>query len=179
MDHELLLARSITQAQHMVRSLGGCGIRSALMRAPVGLTDRGCAYGVRLRPGTLEAGAVLSEIGGDYAPGRLSSYAGGVSGGGAMIYFDAGATTLEKPAAVGRAMARAAAHHEFPGPGELSGLPPGRGDGLSVPAREAAAAAGWCPQPEHVVITGKRHPWPEPGHPVFAGSRGPGGDLRI
>ena len=54
MDHELLLARSITQAQHMVRSLGGCGIRSALMRAPVGLTDRGCAYGVRLRPGTLE-----------------------------------------------------------------------------------------------------------------------------
>ena len=52
MDHELLLARSITQAQHMVRSLGGCGIRSALMRAPVGLTDRGCAYGVRLRPGT-------------------------------------------------------------------------------------------------------------------------------
>ena len=42
MDHELLLARSITQAQHMVRSLGGCGIRSALMRAPVGLTDRGC-----------------------------------------------------------------------------------------------------------------------------------------
>ena len=25
-----------------------------------------------------------------------------------MIYFDAGATTLEKPAAVGRAMARAA-----------------------------------------------------------------------
>ena len=32
MDHELC-CRSITQAQHMVRSLGGCGIRSALMRA--------------------------------------------------------------------------------------------------------------------------------------------------
>ena len=44
MDHELLLARSITQAQHMVRALGGCGIRAALMRAPLGLTDRGCAY---------------------------------------------------------------------------------------------------------------------------------------
>ena len=51
MDHELLLARSITQAQHMVRSLGGCGIRSALMRAPVGLTDRGCAYGCGCGPG--------------------------------------------------------------------------------------------------------------------------------
>ena len=48
MDHELLLARSITQAQHMVRALGGCGIRSALMRAPVGLTDRGCAYAVQM-----------------------------------------------------------------------------------------------------------------------------------
>lgn len=24
------------------------------MRAPMGLTDRGCAYAVRLRPGTLE-----------------------------------------------------------------------------------------------------------------------------
>ena len=48
MDHELLLARSITQAQHMVRALGGCGIRAALMRAPMGLTDRGCAYAVQI-----------------------------------------------------------------------------------------------------------------------------------
>ena len=63
-DHELLLARSITQAQHMVRSLGGCGIRSALMRAPVGLTDRGCAYGVRLRPGTLEAALTCLQAAG-------------------------------------------------------------------------------------------------------------------
>ena len=58
MDHELLLARSITQAQHMVRALGGCGIRSGIrsriFRAPRDLTDRGCAYAVRLRPGTLE-----------------------------------------------------------------------------------------------------------------------------
>jgi len=55
MDHELLLARSITQAQHMVRSLGGCGIRSALMRAPVGLTDRGCAYAVQIADSDLTA----------------------------------------------------------------------------------------------------------------------------
>lgn len=106
MDHELLLARSITQAQHMVRALGG-------MRHP-GCTDA-CAYGtdgpgLRLCGAAASrnagAGAVLSEIGGDHAPGRLSSYAGGVSGGGGMIYFDAGATTLEKPAAVGRAWLR-------------------------------------------------------------------------
>ena len=64
MDHELLLARSITQAQHMVRSLGGCGIRSALMRAPVGLTDRGCAYAVRLRPRTLEAALTCLQAAG-------------------------------------------------------------------------------------------------------------------
>ena len=34
-----------------------------------------------------------------------------------MIYFDAGATTLEKPAAVGRAMARAAHTMSSPGRG--------------------------------------------------------------
>ena len=55
MDHELLLARSITQAQHMVRALGGCGIRAALMRAPMGLTDRGCAYAVQIADSDLTA----------------------------------------------------------------------------------------------------------------------------
>ena len=54
MDHELLLARSITQAQHMERALGGYGIRAALLRAPMGLPDRGSAYAERLRPGALE-----------------------------------------------------------------------------------------------------------------------------
>ena len=44
-----------------------------------------------------------------------------------MIYFDAGATTLEKPAAVGRAMARAA-HTMSPRAGGAIRLPawPGR-----------------------------------------------------
>lgn len=54
MDHELLLARSITQAQHMQRALSSCGIRPAMQRAPLGLTDRGCAYALRLRTGQLE-----------------------------------------------------------------------------------------------------------------------------
>lgn len=53
MDHDLLLARSITQAQHMQRALGSCGIRAAMQRAPAGLTDRGCAYALRLRTGQL------------------------------------------------------------------------------------------------------------------------------
>lgn len=44
-----------------------------------------------------------------------------------MIYFDAGATTLEKPAAVGQAMARAAHTMSSPGRGSYP-LPawPGR-----------------------------------------------------
>ena len=49
MDDYLFVARSVTQAQHMVRSLEQCGIRSAMFRAPVGLTDRGCSYVVRIR----------------------------------------------------------------------------------------------------------------------------------
>ena len=69
------------------------------------------------------------------------------------------------------------AYHELPGPGELSGLPPGRGDGLSVPPGGGGAAGG--PPAGKRRHHRKRHPWPEPGHPVFAGSRGPGGDLRI
>ena len=41
-----------------------------------------------------------------------------------MIYLDSGATTLEKPPAVARAMAQAV------GTGKLSGIPKGGPDGL-------------------------------------------------
>ena len=34
------------------------------MRAPMGLTDRGCAYSVRLRPGTLEAALTCLQAAG-------------------------------------------------------------------------------------------------------------------
>ena len=94
-----------------------------------------------------------------------------------MIYFDAGATTLEKPAAVGRAMARAAHTMSSPGRGSYPASHLAGGDGLSVPPGGGGAAGG--PPAGKRRHHRKRHPWPEPGHPVFAGSRGPGGDLRI
>ena len=69
-----------------------------------------------------------------------------------MIYFDAGATTLEKPAAVGRAMARAA--HTMSSPGRGS-YPASRlaGETAYLCRQEAAELLG-VPQPENVVITG-------------------------
>ena len=69
-----------------------------------------------------------------------------------MIYFDAGATTLEKPAAVGRAMARAA--HTMSSPGRGS-YPASRlaGETAYLCRQEAAELMG-VPQPENVVITG-------------------------
>ena len=54
MEHYLIIARSVTYAQRMQRALARSGIRSRIFRAPRDLTDRGCAYGVRLRPGALE-----------------------------------------------------------------------------------------------------------------------------
>lgn len=49
MDYYLFIARSMTQAQQMVRALGQCGIRADMLRAPAGLTEFGCGYAVRIR----------------------------------------------------------------------------------------------------------------------------------
>lgn len=49
MEYYLLIARSVTQAQHMAHVLDGCGIRSGVLRAPSGLTGRGCSYAIRIR----------------------------------------------------------------------------------------------------------------------------------
>ena len=46
-----------------------------------------------------------------------------------MIYLDSGATTLEKPPAVARAMAQAVGEMSSPG-GKLSGISKGGPDGL-------------------------------------------------
>ena len=51
MPYYLLLCRSITHAQRMSRTLERGGIRAPYFRPPVGLTDRGCSYAVRV--GTL------------------------------------------------------------------------------------------------------------------------------
>ena len=48
MDHYIILARSVTYAQRMQKSLGRAGIRCQIFRAPRDLTDMGCAYALRL-----------------------------------------------------------------------------------------------------------------------------------
>lgn len=156
-----------------------------LADAASGCTDA-CAYGtdgpgLRLCGAAASrnagAGAVLSEIGGDHAPGRLSSYAGGVSGGGGMIYFDARGNHPGEACRRGPGHGSGDARYEFPGAGELSRLPPGGGNGLSVPPGGGGAAGRSAAGKRHHHH--KRHPWTEHCHSVAAGVRGPGGDFRI
>ncbi len=48
MEHYLFTAHNVTQAQRMARVLWESRINSSVQRLPVGLSDRGCAYGVRV-----------------------------------------------------------------------------------------------------------------------------------
>jgi len=49
MDYCILIAKSLTHAQRMVRLLAQCGIRATAFRAGSSLTQRGCGYAVRIR----------------------------------------------------------------------------------------------------------------------------------
>ena len=68
-----------------------------------------------------------------------------------MIYFDAGATTLEKPAAVGWAMAQAT--HAMSSPGRGSYPASRRAEETAYLCRQEAAELLGVPQPENVIIT--------------------------
>lgn len=46
MEHYLLIARSVTQAQRMEQVLLGNGYRSRYFRAPAALSESGCSYAV-------------------------------------------------------------------------------------------------------------------------------------
>ncbi len=48
MEHDLILARSVTFAQRMQKALERNGIRCQIFRAPRALTDLGCAYAVQI-----------------------------------------------------------------------------------------------------------------------------------
>ncbi len=64
MEDVLLTARSITRAQRMDAELRKRGITAALIRAPASLSERGCAYALRLRPERLDAAlAILRDTG--------------------------------------------------------------------------------------------------------------------
>lgn len=49
MEHCLLIARSVTQAQRMEKALARAGIRAGVFRTPMELTDsHGCTYAVQI-----------------------------------------------------------------------------------------------------------------------------------
>lgn len=48
LQHYLLLCRSITHAQRMSKTLEYAGVRARISRPPVGLSDKGCSYAVRI-----------------------------------------------------------------------------------------------------------------------------------
>ena len=49
MEYVIIIARSVTQAQRMMRKLEDCGIWAKIFLAPVGLTEFGCSYAVKIR----------------------------------------------------------------------------------------------------------------------------------
>jgi len=64
LPYYLLLSRSITHAQRMSRALEQAGITARFFRAPMGLTDRGCSYAVRINANARQAArARLQEVG--------------------------------------------------------------------------------------------------------------------
>ncbi len=48
MQTYLLLCRSITHAQRMSAALERVGVRGRITRPPVGLTNKGCSYALRI-----------------------------------------------------------------------------------------------------------------------------------
>ena len=60
MPYSLLLSRSITHAQRMSYELSEAGITNRIIRPPVGLTDKGCAYAIRLSAKNI--GAALDRL---------------------------------------------------------------------------------------------------------------------
>ena len=61
MDHYLIVYRSVTQAQRAGRLLTSIGITNQVFRSPVGLTERGCSYSVRIRSADLNSALSLLQ----------------------------------------------------------------------------------------------------------------------
>ena len=54
LQHYLLLCRSITHAQRMNEALEYAGVRARISRPPVGLSEKGCSYAVRIGAGAYD-----------------------------------------------------------------------------------------------------------------------------
>ena len=76
MDHYLILARSITYAQRMQKTLGQTGIRSRIFRAPRDITESGCAYAVQVAASDIYNAIHLLERG-MMGPLQIFSYQDG------------------------------------------------------------------------------------------------------
>lgn len=76
MPYYLLLCRSITHAQRMSRALERVGITARFFRPPMGLTDRGCSYAVRVGEQALPA-ALARLRAENLLPMRVFYHAGG------------------------------------------------------------------------------------------------------
>ena len=48
MNHYLLLARSVTNAQEMAKVLENAGVYAKIRRASPGMTERGCGYSLEV-----------------------------------------------------------------------------------------------------------------------------------
>lgn len=64
MEHYLIIARSITQAQRFESTLSKAGIPSRLFRAPRGLAEWGCAYAVQISERSLPQALTALHRGG-------------------------------------------------------------------------------------------------------------------
>ncbi len=75
MDYYLFLARSVTRAQKMDAELRRRGIHADLVRPPVQLSEKGCAYALRLTPRRFSAALHILETSG-LTPTRVFHYNG-------------------------------------------------------------------------------------------------------
>ena len=77
MEHNLILARSVTYAQRMQRAVSKAGIRCQMFRAPRDLSDSGCAYAIKVEPADL-ANALYAIYRSSLGPVRVFSYQNGI-----------------------------------------------------------------------------------------------------
>ena len=73
--YAIILFRSLTYAQRGSRALSLAGIPSYVMKAPQGLTEKGCGYGVRLNEAKLRRAVALLDERGIIAPEAAGSSA--------------------------------------------------------------------------------------------------------
>lgn len=151
MEYMIIIARSVTQAQRMMHLLENCGIWAKIFRSPVGLTEYGMQLCGKNKAREAMAGDGMPASGRSDAPFGPRKAGGRLPRGEGMIYLDSGATTLEKPPEVARAMAGRWGLCRPRDAGIIR--PPGERSRRPFACREAAAGLFQVPTPDQVVFT--------------------------